>query len=139
MCSHGRLSNKLRVALQNFICAWGLPGGQELDCLLSLLEVQVRSLVGELRFLKALWSSQKKIFFLNKYLSGMLKNKTNCAWLEGSTIAVTCYIVIGLGQLLGAKRGTPSRSLRLACVSSLIRVTANRSPFAGDFFPRFCF
>lgn len=48
---------------------------QELDCLLSLLEVQVQSLVGELRFQKLCGVAKKKIF-LNKYLSGMLKNKT---------------------------------------------------------------
>lgn len=46
----------------------------------------------------------KTIFFKNKYMSGMLQNKTTVPGWKEAPLAVTCYIVIGLGQLLGAEK-----------------------------------
>ena len=36
-------------------------------------------------------------------MSGMLQNKTTVPGWKEAPVAVTCYIVIGLGQLLGAE------------------------------------
>lgn len=71
--------------------------------MLSLLGAQVRSPVGELRFHK-LRGAAKKTFFKNKYVSGMLQNKTTVPGWKEAPLAVTCYIVICLGQLLGAEK-----------------------------------
>lgn len=69
--------------------------------MLSLSGAQVRSPVGELHKLRG---SAKKNFFKNKYMSGMLQNKTTVPGWKEAPVAVTCYIVIGLGQLLGAEK-----------------------------------